>query len=186
MHRPDGNLYVSIGDKYNFDLTASNRSVAGCVLRLDKHGGVPADGGNLPAAVKPAECWAHGLRNGFRAGWDLVTQQVGRPRAAWDLGFSLHRHARGWIDAARPRWDADPAPPSAATAPPRQYIVGSVGATYEQIFVTKTGGDDFGWPYCQAGLRYPGVPSDRNCAPEVLSAAAVAAVAAAAAAAAVG
>eukprot|EP00729_Bicosta_minor_P002163 gene2163-12655_t len=66
---PDGRIYLSLGDKYSEQFQRSPRHHAGCILRLNKDGSIPA--GNLPAHVKPPACWSHGLRNGFRSTWDL-------------------------------------------------------------------------------------------------------------------
>lgn len=59
----------SLGDKYRPDHAQKNDKYSSCVIRITKNGGVPS--GNLPAHVKPKECWAHGLRNGYTSFWDL-------------------------------------------------------------------------------------------------------------------
>jgi len=73
---PDGRIYIALGDKYRTDMARSNTSYSGCVLRIDRDGSIPV--GNLAPGVKPPECWAHGIRNGYRAFWDL--EPVGRER----------------------------------------------------------------------------------------------------------
>ncbi len=87
---PDGNLYVTIGDKKDDPTDAQDLTLAaGKVLRLDPDGAdtvgpwihgqhnphmIPTDN---PFADGPAgnldEVWALGLRNPFRARWDLAT-----------------------------------------------------------------------------------------------------------------
>ena len=73
---PDGMIYIALGDKYRTDMAPLNTSYSGCVLRIARDGAIPA--GNLAPGVKPPECWAHGIRNGFRAFWDL--EPIGHER----------------------------------------------------------------------------------------------------------
>ena len=73
---PDEKIYLSLGDKYSEQFQRSSSHHAGCILRLNKDGSIPA--GNLPSHVKPPACWSHGLRNGFRSTWDL--QPAGKER----------------------------------------------------------------------------------------------------------
>jgi glucose/arabinose dehydrogenase len=69
---PDARIYLSLGDKYSEQYQRSPRYHAGCVIRLEKNGTIPV--GNLPSHIKPAACWAYGLRNGYRSSWDLAPE----------------------------------------------------------------------------------------------------------------
>jgi hypothetical protein len=69
-------VYLSLGDKQRADWAPMADKYSGCVLRLHANGTIPE--GNLPPSVKPAECWAYGLRNGFKSFWDL--QPTGQER----------------------------------------------------------------------------------------------------------
>lgn len=90
---PDDRIYLSMGDKQRADWTPRNDKYSGCILRLNKDGSIPS--GNLPTSVKPAECWAHGMRNGFRSHWDL--QPAGRERYfIAEVGGNNHNTA--WED----------------------------------------------------------------------------------------
>ena len=74
----DGLLYATLGDKYTHHYLTSSKHYAGCVVRIRKDGSIPD--GNLPSNVKPAACWAHGLRNGWASTWDkgrLIVAEVG-------------------------------------------------------------------------------------------------------------
>ena len=66
---PDSHIYLTLGDKYMPNHAQRADKYSSCVIRITKDGQVPT--GNLPDYVKPAECWAHGLRNGFASHWDL-------------------------------------------------------------------------------------------------------------------
>lgn len=73
---PDHRLYLSLGDKQKADWVEMPDKYSGCILRINRDGSIPE--GNLDPSVKPAECWAQGARNGFRAYWDL--KPVGQER----------------------------------------------------------------------------------------------------------
>ena len=73
---PDGKLYLTTGDKW-LDPNDSQdpQSYAGKILRLNTDGSIPSDNpffGNDPEGFLD-EIWAYGLRNPFRANWDLPT-----------------------------------------------------------------------------------------------------------------
>lgn len=73
---PDGMIYLTLGDKQRADWAPMADKYSACILRLYRNGTIPE--GNLPTSVKPPECWAHGVRNGFRSYWDL--QPAGKER----------------------------------------------------------------------------------------------------------
>ena len=70
---PEQHLYLTLGDKYESVWIASHTHNSGCIIRITKTGGIPH--GNLPSWKKPAACWAHGLRNGYKSWWDLPTDR---------------------------------------------------------------------------------------------------------------
>jgi glucose/arabinose dehydrogenase len=55
---PDGKLYVSTGEIYEFDLAQNRESLAGKILRLNPDGSIPRDN---PFADSPV--WSYGHRN---------------------------------------------------------------------------------------------------------------------------
>ncbi|MBN1239617.1 MAG: PQQ-dependent sugar dehydrogenase, partial [Gammaproteobacteria bacterium] len=71
---PDGRLYLTTGEEFDGAQAQDLTRAGGKVIRINKDGSVPADnpfadgpGGNLD------EIWALGLRNPYRAHWDLPT-----------------------------------------------------------------------------------------------------------------
>lgn len=70
---PDKRVYLTLGDKYTEKFQKSSKHNSGCIIRVNRDGSIPA--GNLNAKVKPAACWAHGIRNGFSSHWDIQTDR---------------------------------------------------------------------------------------------------------------
>lgn len=69
---PDGKLYLTTGEEFDGAQSQNLRRAGGKIIRINKDGSIPGDnpfadgpGGNLD------EIWATGLRNPFRAYWDL-------------------------------------------------------------------------------------------------------------------
>ncbi|WP_436935881.1 malectin domain-containing carbohydrate-binding protein [Halovenus marina] len=69
---PDGKLYLTIGEEVDGPQAQDLTEAGGSVIRVNKDGTIPQDnpfvdgsGGNVDAI------WAYGLRNPFRAEWDL-------------------------------------------------------------------------------------------------------------------
>lgn len=74
---PDGHIYITTGDKYYSTLAQNMNYVAGKVVRVAKDGTFPSDNMGFddgPGGIHDG-IWATGLRNGFRAYWDLKTQR---------------------------------------------------------------------------------------------------------------
>ena len=71
---PDGMLYLSTGDEALDEQPQDLTLAGGKILRLDPQGGAaagnPFEDGDGPILD---EIWAYGLRNPFRATWDLIT-----------------------------------------------------------------------------------------------------------------
>ena len=86
-----GSPLRSLGDKYRPDYAQKSDKYSSCVLRITKNGGVPS--GNLPAHVKPKECWAHGLRNGYTSSWDLYPKGKERYLIA-EVGGNRHSRSQ--------------------------------------------------------------------------------------------
>ncbi|MHC4991172.1 MAG: PQQ-dependent sugar dehydrogenase [Planctomycetota bacterium] len=87
---PDGNIYLATGDQLNGDWAQDLSNTDGSILRIAPDGSVPA--GN-PFADGPGNnndyIWAFGLRNPFRASWDLPTGrffvgEVGDGPTSWE------------------------------------------------------------------------------------------------------
>jgi glucose/arabinose dehydrogenase len=75
---PDMNLYLSTGDKSSPRSAQDMLSAAGGVHRIGPDGSIPEDNmGMLDGrnTGMPDSMWATGLRNGWRAQWDLVYGQ---------------------------------------------------------------------------------------------------------------
>ncbi|MFV0634750.1 PQQ-dependent sugar dehydrogenase [Demequina sp.] len=73
---PDGNLWLTVGDKFDGDRAQDLSDPSGKIIRVEPDGDVPADnpyasgaGGAHPYV------WASGLRNPFRASWDAQTNR---------------------------------------------------------------------------------------------------------------
>ncbi len=89
---PDGKLYLTIGDKWDVPARAQDLTNAGGkIFRLNKDGTIPSDNptfngapGNLPGI------WAYGLRNPFRASWDIPTNRF----FIGDVGGNVQATAR--------------------------------------------------------------------------------------------
>ncbi len=73
---PDGKLYLTTGDGGAPSESQDLFSHLGKVIRLNKDGSIPTDNPfvDLPGGARD-EIWALGLRNPFRARWDLSTNR---------------------------------------------------------------------------------------------------------------
>lgn len=79
---PDGNLYLTVGDQFFVQDPGTVSAVAqdlsripGSVLRLAPDGSIPPDNPFVGVEGALDEIWAFGLRNPFRARWDLPTER---------------------------------------------------------------------------------------------------------------
>ena len=73
---PDGTLYFTIGDKFDEDSSQDLTKPSGSVLRINSDGSIPADNPFVDGSGPQAdEIWAYGLRNPFRAKWDLQSNR---------------------------------------------------------------------------------------------------------------
>lgn len=108
---PDDKLYLTVGDAFDPDSAQDLTRAGGKVIRLNRDGTIPADnpfvdgpGGNLD------EIWAMGLRNPFRAAWDLETSrllisEVGgnvQSTASEDVHLGVAGANYGWPDCEGP------------------------------------------------------------------------------------
>ena len=89
---PGGKLYLTTGDGSTPARAQDLSDLAGKIIRINRDGSIPSDnpffdgpGGNADAV------WAYGLRNPFRARWDMMTErffigEVGgnRQNIAWE------------------------------------------------------------------------------------------------------
>ena len=74
---PDGKLYLTTGEEFDGPQSQDLTRAGGKIIRINKDGSAPSDnpfvdgaGGNLD------EIWAYGLRNPYRAHWDLIKQRL--------------------------------------------------------------------------------------------------------------
>ena len=75
---PDGRLYLTTGDKFDGLIAQDLYRAGGKVIRINKDGSIPADNFGLtedgPGGILD-EIWAYGLRNPFRARWDVPSDR---------------------------------------------------------------------------------------------------------------
>ncbi len=94
---PDGKLWLTVGDKFDGAKAQDLSTSEGKVIRINTDGSIPdgTDGWAANPYVGPGddaldEVWARGLRNPFRARWDLPTGRFfigevgGNSRSAWE------------------------------------------------------------------------------------------------------
>ncbi|MGB0910005.1 MAG: PQQ-dependent sugar dehydrogenase [Nitrospirales bacterium] len=74
---PDGKLYLTVGDGGMANDSQDLHSLSGKVIRINKDGSIPADNPFVdgPGGDARDEIWAFGLRNPFRARWDVQTNR---------------------------------------------------------------------------------------------------------------
>ncbi len=95
---PDGKLYLTTGEEFDGPQSQDLTRAGGKIIRINKDGSSPSDnpfadgvGGNLD------EIWAYGLRNPYRAHWDLVKQRL----YISEVGGNLQETAREDIHLGR-------------------------------------------------------------------------------------
>ncbi len=71
---PEGRLWITTGDHFQGSYASSLAHAGGKVHRINKDGSIPADNPHVDGAGPNVDSiFAHGLRNPFRARWDLVS-----------------------------------------------------------------------------------------------------------------
>lgn len=137
---PDGNLWISTGDHFQGSFAASITNAGGGIHRITKTGEIPAGnpftdgpGPNVDSLV------AYGLRNPFRARWDLVTNTY----YIGEVGGNVQDIA--WEDLHIIRWD-----------PATNRIVDADFGTAADNNVFD--GINFGWPNCEGLPPYDDFP----------------------------
>ncbi|NOT29293.1 MAG: hypothetical protein HOP15_02460, partial [Planctomycetes bacterium] len=74
---PDGNLWLTIGDHFQGSYAASLEKAGGGIIRIEKNGNIPADNPYADGTGPQVDSkFAYGLRNPFRARWDLPTGRL--------------------------------------------------------------------------------------------------------------
>ena len=74
---PDGKLYITIGDKFDEDSSQDLTKPSGSVLRINADGSIPSDNPFVDGDGPQVDAiWAYGLRNPFRAKWDLQSNRL--------------------------------------------------------------------------------------------------------------
>jgi len=95
---PDGKLYLTTGEEFDGNQAQDLTRAGGKVIRINKDGTIPPDnpfvdgpGGNLD------EIWAYGLRNPYRASWDIPNNRF----YIGDVGGNVQSTAREEINIGR-------------------------------------------------------------------------------------
>src|SRR5690606_25563768 len=120
---PDGKLWLTPGDKFNGAYAQDRASSAGSIIRANPAGSVPDGTDGWPANPYldntngwDEYIWAYGLRNPFRARWDLPTgrffvAEVGgndQNRSWEDLHLAKVEAAYAGLDYGWPRCEGPP------------------------------------------------------------------------------
>src|SRR5690606_3382443 len=120
---PDGKLWLTPGDKFNGAYAQDRGSSAGSIIRVNPDGSVPDGTDGWPANPYldntngwDEYIWAYGLRNPFRARWDLPTgrffvAEVGgndQNRSWEDLHLAKVEAAYAGLDYGWPRCEGPP------------------------------------------------------------------------------
>ncbi len=89
---PDGKLYLTLGDMWNIPARSQDLTkAAGKILRLNPDGSIPGDNPTFSGATGTLPgVWAYGLRNPFRASWDIPTNRF----FIGDVGGNIQSTAR--------------------------------------------------------------------------------------------
>ncbi len=112
---PDGCLYLTTGDEFEPGQAPNLARAGGKIIRIHRDGAIPIDnpfqdgpGGNLD------EIWAYGLRNPFRARWDLETERFfvaevgGNESISWeDVHIATAGANLGWPQCEGPCLNPD-------------------------------------------------------------------------------
>ena len=72
---PDGKLYLTTGEEFDGAQAQDLSRAGGKIIRINKDGTIPQDNPFVDDQIYPGaldEIWAYGLRNPYRAHWDLV------------------------------------------------------------------------------------------------------------------
>ena len=148
---PDGNLYVTTGEEFEGAQSQDLTRGGGKVIRINPDGTIPGDnpfadgpGGNLD------EVWAYGLRNPFRAFWDLPTGRF----YIGDVGGNVQSIAREEINlgvaGANYGW------PDCEGQCPAIPAVENPIFDYSHLFPNRTGGSiTAGFVYRRTGPAPP-------------------------------
>ncbi len=72
---PDGLLYLTTGEEFDGTIAQDLTKTGGKIHRFYSNGSVPADNPFVDNASIPDTIWAYGLRNPYRAAWDLPTHR---------------------------------------------------------------------------------------------------------------
>lgn len=95
---PDGKLYLTTGEEFDGPQAQDLTRAGGKIIRINPDGSIPPDnpfadgpGGNLD------EIWAYGLRNPYRAYWDLVAGRL----YVGEVGGNLQESSREDIHVGR-------------------------------------------------------------------------------------
>ena len=77
---PDGHLYLTTGEHFSGPIAQDLSKAGGKIIRVARDGTIPADNPYVGPNGILDEIWASGLRNPFRARWDIPTSGLIGPR----------------------------------------------------------------------------------------------------------
>ncbi len=73
---PEGAIYLSTGDVFEGNQSQDLARANGKILRFNTDGSIPADNPWAGDPLALPEVWARGLRNAFRASWDIAGNRL--------------------------------------------------------------------------------------------------------------
>ncbi|MFW2514662.1 PQQ-dependent sugar dehydrogenase, partial [Demequina sp. SO4-13] len=73
---PDGNIWLTLGDQFDGNRAQDLTDASGSIIRVEPDGDVPPDNPFADGTDgRHPYIWAYGLRNPFRASWDIPTNR---------------------------------------------------------------------------------------------------------------
>ena len=92
---PDGKIYLTTGEEFDGSQSPDLARAGGKILRINKDGTIPTDNPFYDGAGPNLdEIWAFGLRNPYRAKWDILSEQF----FIGDVGGNVQSTAREEIN----------------------------------------------------------------------------------------
>ncbi|MCI0635830.1 MAG: PQQ-dependent sugar dehydrogenase, partial [Actinobacteria bacterium] len=101
----DGTLFITTGDQFDASTSQDLAGQHGKLLRVNDDGSIPADNPFLSDPLVPPEIYAYGLRNPYRASYDVETGTLyigdvgGNGTASWEeIDIAASGANYGWPD----------------------------------------------------------------------------------------
>jgi glucose/arabinose dehydrogenase len=138
---PDGKLWLTVGDHFQGSYAASLSHAGGGVIRINRDGSIPADNPYIDGAGPNHDAlFAYGLRNPFRARWDLPTGRL------FIAEVGGNEQTKAWEDLHVIEYDA-------ATG---RFIDDDFGTANDD---GRFSGINFGWPTVEGLPPYTDFPA---------------------------